>query len=111
MIENILIGLLLLWLAVLAYMLWRERHRPAPAPVVLEPSSELLEELADLRHLKAQMENPPLEHAHVWERKPAIRKMGWLMYRCAYPGCLETPKSKDLHEDVENLAVLRSLMK
>ncbi len=26
------------------------------------------------------------------------------------PGCLETPKSKDLHEDVENLAILRSLM-
>ena len=28
-----------------------------------------------------------------------------------HPGCLETPKSKDLHEDVENLAVLRSLQK
>jgi deoxyribonuclease IV len=27
------------------------------------------------------------------------------------PGCLETPKSKDLHEDVENLAVLRGLIK
>lgn len=27
------------------------------------------------------------------------------------PGCLETPKSPDLHEDVENLAVLRSLLK
>jgi deoxyribonuclease-4 len=26
------------------------------------------------------------------------------------PGCLETPKSADLHEDVENLAVLRSLV-
>lgn len=26
------------------------------------------------------------------------------------PGCLETPKSKDLHEDVENLAILRSLV-
>ena len=26
------------------------------------------------------------------------------------PGCLETPKSKDLHEDVENLAILRSLL-
>jgi deoxyribonuclease-4 len=25
------------------------------------------------------------------------------------PGCLETPKSKDLHEDVENLATLREL--
>jgi deoxyribonuclease-4 len=28
-----------------------------------------------------------------------------------HPGCLETPKSEDLHEDVENLAVLRSLVK
>jgi deoxyribonuclease-4 len=26
------------------------------------------------------------------------------------PGCLETPKSPDLHEDVENLAILRSLL-
>jgi deoxyribonuclease-4 len=26
------------------------------------------------------------------------------------PGCLETPKSKDLHEDIENLAILRSLI-
>lgn len=26
-----------------------------------------------------------------------------------HPGCLETPKSKDLHEDVENLRVLREL--
>lgn len=26
-----------------------------------------------------------------------------------HPGCLETPKSKDLHEDVENLRLLRSL--
>src|SRR5688572_29044583 len=26
------------------------------------------------------------------------------------PGCLEAPKSKDLHEDVENLAILRSLL-
>ncbi len=28
-----------------------------------------------------------------------------------HPGCLETPKSADLHEDVENLATLRSLVK
>jgi deoxyribonuclease-4 len=27
------------------------------------------------------------------------------------PGCLETPKSDDLHEDVENLEILRSLSK
>jgi deoxyribonuclease IV len=28
-----------------------------------------------------------------------------------HPGCLETPKSTDLHEDLENLAVLRSLVR
>jgi deoxyribonuclease-4 len=28
-----------------------------------------------------------------------------------HPGCLETPKSKSLREDIENLAVLRSLVK
>lgn len=27
------------------------------------------------------------------------------------PGCLETPKSDDLHEDVENLSILRSLVR
>jgi len=27
------------------------------------------------------------------------------------PGCLETPKSKEMHEDVENLAILRGLVK
>jgi deoxyribonuclease IV len=27
-----------------------------------------------------------------------------------HPGCIETPKSQDLHEDVENLATLRSLV-
>lgn len=27
----------------------------------------------------------------------------------AHPGCLETPKSPDMHEDMENLAILRSL--
>jgi deoxyribonuclease IV len=26
-----------------------------------------------------------------------------------HPGCLETPKSPDLHEDIENLSILRSL--
>ena len=28
----------------------------------------------------------------------------------SHPGCLETPKSKDMHEDLENLAVLRALV-
>ena len=28
-----------------------------------------------------------------------------------HPGCLETPKSEDLHEDVDNLEILRSLVR
>jgi deoxyribonuclease IV len=28
-----------------------------------------------------------------------------------HPGCLETPKSPDLHEDIENMATLRSLIR
>ena len=43
-------------------------------------------------------------------------KIGRESFRCIInddrfrdsPGCLETPKSADLHEDVENLAILRS---
>jgi len=30
---------------------------------------------------------------------------------CNHPGCLETPKSADLHEDIRNLQVLRSLVR
>jgi len=45
-------------------------------------------------------------------------KIGREAFRCIVnddrfrdsPGCLETPKSADLHEDVENLAILRSLV-
>ena len=44
-------------------------------------------------------------------------RIGKAAFRCivndarfkTHPGCLETPKSDDLHEDVQNLATLRSL--
>lgn len=65
-------------------------HQAMAVDQSLEPSSDLLEELADLRHLKAQLETPPQEHTHVWARKPVVRKMGWLLYRCSYANCLET---------------------
>lgn len=55
--------------------------------VPMAPSAALLEELGTLRHLKAQLDNPPQAHNHVWPREPDIRKMGWLRYRCAYAGC------------------------
>ena len=52
-------------------------------------------------------------HAHIGQGKIGLegfrhivndRRFG------AHPGCLETPKSHDLQEDVENLATLRSLV-
>ena len=51
-------------------------------------------------------------HAHIGEGK--IGKEGFrhiindARFK-SHPGCLETPKSEDLHEDVRNLATLRSL--
>lgn len=64
------------------------KHHATPVPV-FEPSTELQEELADLRHLKAQFDNPPTRHEHIWSREPVVRKMGWLQYRCAYANCPE----------------------
>jgi hypothetical protein len=46
-------------------------------------------ELADLRHLKAQLDNPPQHHEHIWPREPDLRKMGWLRYRCMFANCAE----------------------
>ena len=53
-------------------------------------------------------------HAHIGQGK--IGKAGFkhIVNDARFkntPGCLETPKGKDLKEDVENLAVLRSLVK
>lgn len=53
-------------------------------------------------------------HAHIGQGK--IGKAGFkhIVNDARFtntPGCLETPKGKDLKEDVENLAILRSLVK
>jgi deoxyribonuclease-4 len=53
-------------------------------------------------------------HAHIGQGKigrDAFRHIVNDKRFCHLPGCLETPKSDDLHEDVENLAVLRSLVR
>jgi deoxyribonuclease-4 len=51
-------------------------------------------------------------HAHIGQGEIG-REAFWHIVRDArfrdLPGCLETPKSADLHEDVENLALLRAL--
>jgi deoxyribonuclease IV len=52
-------------------------------------------------------------HAHIGQGKigkAAFRHIVNDARFANHPGCLETPKSPDLHEDVENLRVLRSLL-
>ena len=52
-------------------------------------------------------------HEHIGKGKIGLDGFRHIMNDARFknsPGCLETPKSKDLHEDVENLAVLRSLI-
>src|SRR5262249_20013535 len=52
-------------------------------------------------------------HAHIGQGKigrEAFRHIVNDVRFKNHPGCLETPKSDDLHEDIENLRVLRSLL-
>jgi deoxyribonuclease-4 len=51
-------------------------------------------------------------HAHIGEGKIGKEGFRHIVNDARFkghPGCLETPKSEDLHEDVRNLATLRSL--
>jgi deoxyribonuclease-4 len=51
-------------------------------------------------------------HAHIGEGKIGREGFRHIVNDSRFknhPGCLETPKSADLHEDVMNLDVLRSL--
>src|SRR5438093_411295 len=53
-------------------------------------------------------------HAHIGQGKIGRRAFRHIVNDPRFrdlPGCLETPRSEDLHEDVENLAVLRGLVK
>jgi deoxyribonuclease-4 len=52
-------------------------------------------------------------HAHIGQGKIGREAFRHIVNDTRFrdaPGCLETPKSADLHEDVENLAALRSLV-
>jgi deoxyribonuclease-4 len=52
-------------------------------------------------------------HAHIGQGKIGRKGFACIVNDARFrdfPGCIETPKSKDLHEDVENLATLRSLV-
>lgn len=51
-------------------------------------------------------------HEHIGKGKIGLEAFRHIVNDSRFaktPGCLETPKSKDLAEDIENLAVLRSL--
>lgn len=53
-------------------------------------------------------------HAHIGQGKIGPKGFRHLLRDPRFkkhPGCLETPKSEDLHEDIENLARLRALAK
>ena len=52
-------------------------------------------------------------HAHIGQGKIGLEGFRHIVNDARFarrPGCLETPKSDDLHEDRENLRVLRSLL-
>jgi deoxyribonuclease-4 len=52
-------------------------------------------------------------HAHIGQGKIGLEGFRHIVNDPRFkkhPGCLETPKSPDMHEDVENLRVLRSLV-
>lgn len=53
-------------------------------------------------------------HAHIGQGKIGRDAFRYIVNDARFadqPGCLETPKSDDLHEDIENLALLRSLVR
>jgi deoxyribonuclease-4 len=53
-------------------------------------------------------------HAHIGKGKIGKEAFRHIVNDARFkkhPGCLETPKSEDLHEDVQNLATLRALAK
>jgi deoxyribonuclease-4 len=53
-------------------------------------------------------------HEHIGKGKIGLEGFRHIVNDARFkktPGCLETPKSDDLHEDIENLATLRSLEK
>lgn len=52
-------------------------------------------------------------HAHIGQGKIGLEAFRYIVNDPRFtnhPGCLETPKSDDLREDIKNLAVLRSLV-
>ncbi|MDB6131680.1 MAG: putative endonuclease 4 [Verrucomicrobiales bacterium] len=67
-----------------------------------------------LNDSKTELGSKVDRHAGIGEGKIGLEAFRQIVNDSRFkkqPGCLETPKSDDLHEDVENLAKLRSLVK
>jgi deoxyribonuclease-4 len=67
-----------------------------------------------LNDSKADLKSRVDRHAHIGEGKIGKAAFRHIVNDSRFartPGCLETPKSKDLHEDVQNLKTLRSLVR
>jgi deoxyribonuclease IV len=67
-----------------------------------------------LNDSKTDLKSRVDRHAHIGEGKIGKEAFRHIVNDSRFsrvPGCLETPKSKDLHEDVQNLKTLRSLVR
>lgn len=80
----------------------------------------LVQKLVGLREIrafhlndsKADLDSRVDRHAHIGQGRIGLEGFRYIINDrrfAKHPGCIETPKSKDRHEDIENLAVLRSL--
>jgi deoxyribonuclease-4 len=67
-----------------------------------------------LNESKTELGSRVDRHAHIGQGKIGTKGFRHIVTDARFkkhPGCLETPKGKELREDVENLAVLRGLLK
>jgi len=65
-----------------------------------------------LNDSKTELNSRVDRHEHIGKGKIGLEAFRHIVNDSHFrplPGCLETPKSDDLHEDIENLATLRSL--
>jgi deoxyribonuclease-4 len=66
-----------------------------------------------LNDSKTELNSQVDRHAHIGQGQIGKEAFRHIVNDARFknvPGCLETPKSKDLKEDIQNLATLRSLM-
>ena len=66
-----------------------------------------------LNDSKTELNSRVDRHEHIGKGKIGLAAFRHIVNDARFkrtPGCLETPKSDDLHEDVENLATLRALV-